>query len=517
MKTMSALIAVFAALSAVSFAQKGSRPLFITGETGRRAGSNQNSQTATASGGILLQDVYMLEKLRRFNLERIPERVVHARGVGAIGEFVSTVDFSKFTQASFLHGGNRKTEVFVRFSTVAGSKDSPETLRDPRGFAVKFRTPDGIWDLAGNNLPVFFVRDTLKFPDLIHAVKPDPITNLPDPNRAFDFFSALGGMATHMLTYVYSDLGIPKSYRFMEGNSVHAYKLVNRGKVTYAKFRWFPEQGVQNLTMAEAAKTQGMDYNHATRDLVEAIRGGEFPKWRLGVQLLPANKLNSFDFDALDATKEWPSSIPFRTLGYMTLNKLPENFFSFTEQSAFDPGNFLAGAIEPSEDRLLQGRIVSYHESQSHRIGSANVNRLPVNRPSSPVNNYNQDGVLNMGNSWSGSINYEPNNDPNAFREDPTSFMSKLSICGTYQQLPIKKTLNFVQAGQLYNRFDESQRANLIKNLAADLGVVRSSKIRCTMCAHFLRADKEYGMKISEAVKCPIAVVRRIEKGLTEV
>ena len=516
MKTTAILVAFFAALSAVSVAQKNFRPSFITGETGRRTGTNQNTQTATASGGILLQDIYMLEKLRRFNLERIPERVVAARGVGAIGEFVSTADFSRFTQAKFLHGQNRKTEVFVRFSTTEGSRGSPETVRDPRGFAVKFRTTDGIWDLLSLSLPVFFIRDAMKFPDFVHAIKPDPITNLLDPNRAFDFFSAIKGISTHALTYLFSDIGIPKSYRFMQGNSISAYKLVNRGKFTYAKFRWVPEQGVRNLTAAEAAKIQGMDFNHATRDLVDAISKGHFPKWRFEAQLLPASKLNSFDFDALDATKEWPASIPFQTLGYLTVNKLPENFFSFTEQVAFAPGNFLAGAIEPSEDRLLQGRLVSYHESQSHRIGSSNVNRLPVNRPNSPVNNYNQDGILNMGNAWSGSINYEPNNDPNAFREDPTSFMSRLPICGTYQQLPIKKTLNFAQAGQLYKRFDESQRTNLMNNLAAALGAVKSKKVRCTMCAHFLRADEEYGTRISAAVKCPILLVRRIERGLSE-
>ncbi len=509
MKTSAILLAAFAALFAVSLARRSRRPPFITGSTGRRTGTNQNSQTATATGGILLQDVYALEKLRHFNLERIPERVVHSRGVGAMGVFTSTVDFSRFTQARFLHGRNRKTEIFVRFSTVGNSKGSPETLRDPRGFSIKFRTVDGNFDLVGNNLPVFFIRDHIKFPDLVHATKPDPITNLPDPNRAFDFFSALGGMSTHMLTYLYSDLGIPKSYRFMEGNSVHAYKLVNRGKFTYAKFRWFPEQGVRNLTAAEAAEIQSTDFNHATRDLVEAIRMRRFPKWRLGVQLLDPKDLNSFDFDALDATKEWPASIPFQTLGYFTLNKLPPNFFSFTEQVAYSPGNFLAGALEPSEDRLLQGRLISYHESQSHRLGSSNVVQLPVNRPIAPVNNYNQDGVLNMGNAFQGSVNYEPSN-------DPTSFMSRLPICGTYQQLPIKKTLNFVQAGELYNRFDESQQTNVINNLAADLGAVRSQKVRCTMCAHFLRADGEFGTRISSAVNCPIALVRRIERALTE-
>ncbi len=489
---------------------------FLTGETGRRTGTNQNSQAATATGGILLQDIYSLEKMRRFNLERTAERVVHGRGAGAHGVFTSTVDFSKYTQARVFHGGNRKTEIFVRFSTVIHGRDSPETLRDPRGFAIKFKTVDGNFDLVGNNLPVFFIRDYIKFPDMVHSLKPDPITNRQDPNRFFDFFSALGGMATHMLTYIYSDLGIPKSYRFIEGNSVHAYKLVSRGKVTYCKFRWFPEQGVRNLTMEEAAKIQGMDFSHATRDLYDAIEAGKFPRWRLAVQLLDPKLLNSFDFDALDATKEWPTSIPFQTLGYFELNRVPVNFFQFTEQSAFSPGNFLAGAIEPSEDRLLQGRLISYHESQSYRIGSSNVNMLPVNRPNAPVNNYNQDGVMNFGNNWAGSINYEPSNDPNAYREDPASFMSRADICGSTQQAPIKKTLNFRQAGERYRRFDASQQMNLIKNLAGDLKQVRSDKVRCTMAAHFYKADPRYGSRVSNAVRCPLPVVRLIAGKLRE-
>lgn len=357
---------------------------FLTGETGHRTGNNQDSQTAGDTGPILLQDIYTLEKLRRFNTERIPERVVHARGVGAFGYFRSTKDLSSLTRSAIFSGGDKRTGVFCRFSTVAHGKHSPETLRDIRGFSLKFNSKeDGIWDLVGNNLPVFPIRDHIKFPDLIHAIKPDPITNIQDPNRIFDFFAATGGIATHVLTFLFSDLGIPKAYRFMQGNSVHAYKFVNKQrKFTYVKFNWVPVQGELNLTMAEAREIQGRDFNHATRDLMDAIRAKKFPRWKMRIQVLQPDQLDDFDFNPLDSTKIWPESIaPFTEVGELVLNKIPPNFYQFSEQAAFDPGNFLPAAIEPSEDRLLQGRLISYHESQLYRLGSGNFQQLPVNRP----------------------------------------------------------------------------------------------------------------------------------------
>lgn len=492
---------------------------FLTGETGHRVGTNQNSQTATEQGGILLQDIYTLEKLRRFNTERIPERVVHGRGAGAHGVFRSTKDLSDLTSATFLSKPGITTEVFVRFSTVIHGKHSPETLRDPRGFAIKFKTAtEGNWDLVGNNLPVFFIRDHIKFPDMVHSLKPDPITNIQDPNRFFDFFSAIGGMATNMLTFLYSDLGIPKGYRFMDGNGVHAYKMVNAKKeYKYVKFRWFTNQGVMNLTLEEAAEVQGKDFSHATRDLYDAIRRGDDPSWELAIQVMDPSMLDDFDFNPLDATKEWPEDkFPFMKIGDLTLNRIPDNFHLASEQSAFDPGNFLPGAIEPSEDRLLQGRLISYHESQTHRHGSNVFQHLPINRAKSPIRNYNQDGVMVMSHAWSGSINYEPSNDPNAYKEDNRYLMSKLPICGTYEQQSITKTLNFAQAGEKYRSYTDQQQKNLIKNLAADLGQVRSKLIKNSMCAHFYKADKDYGKMISEAVSCDLKQVRRLAKQLKE-
>lgn len=462
---------------------------------------------------------YALEKLRRFNTERIPERVVHGRGAGAHGIFRSYGDYSNLTSAQFLSKAGISTEIFVRFSTVIHGKHSPETLRDPRGFAIKFKTAkQGNFDIVGNNIPVFFIRDHLKFPDLVHSMKPDPITNIQDPNRFFDFFSALGGMSTHMLTYLYSDIGIPKSYRFMDGNSVHAYKMVNdKRQVKYVKFRWFSNQGVHNLTVDEAAKVQATDFNHATRDLYDAIRRGDMPSWELAVQVMDPSQLDSFDFDPLDATKEWPvDRFPFMNIGKLILNRVPDNFHLSTEQSAFDPGNFLPGAIEPSEDRLMQGRLISYHETQTHRHGSNVFQYLPVNRANSPIRNYNQDGVMVMEHAWKGSINYEPSNDPNAYKEDPRYLYSTREICGKYEQYAIRKTLHFRQAGELFRSFSPKDQANLIKNLAIDLGVVKSPLVKNTMCAHFYKSDVKYGRMISEAVRCNIREVIKIARTLDQ-
>lgn len=492
---------------------------FLTGETGHRVGTNQHSQSFGRSGPILLQDIYTLEKLRRFNTERIPERVVHSRGAGAHGYFISSGDYSRLTAAHFLSAKNIKTEIFVRISTVVHGKHSPETLRDPRGFAIKFKTErDGNWDLVGNNLPVFFIRDYIKFPDMVHSLKPDPITNIQDPNRFFDFFAAIGGSATNMLTYVYSDLGIPRAYRFMDGNSVHAYKMVDKyGKVKYVKFRYFSQQGVQNMTMEEAAKVQGMDFSHATRDLYDAIRRGDFPKWDLKVQVMDPSQLDDFEFNPLDATKEWPEGqFPFMQLGTFVLNRIPDNFHLATEQSAFDPGNFLPGRIEPSEDKLLQGRLISYHEAQTHRHGSNVFQYLPVNRAKAPIRNYNQDGVMNMEHAWKGSINYEPSFDESSYKEDRRYLYSSRKMCANYVQKSIKKTLNFKQAGELYRSFSKGDQENLIKNLALDLMQVKRDDVRNTMCAHFYKADYEYGTRLSAVVRCNLPKVKHIAKNLEE-
>lgn len=489
---------------------------YLTGETGRRIGSNQHSQSATLNGPLTVQDVAVWEKLRRFNTERIPERVVHARGAAATGKFTSSVDLSKLTRSSIFSGPGRMTDVVVRFSTVIHGKHSPETLRDPRGFAIKFKSADGNWDLVGNNLPVFFIRDHIKFPDMVHSLKPDPVTNIQDPNRFFDFFAAMGGMATNMLTYLYSDLGIPKSYRFMQGNSVHAYKLVNAtGHVTYAKFRWFPVQGEANLTRAEAAAIQANDFNHATRDLVDAIGNGDFPQWDLRVQTMSPADLTKQEFNALDATKIWPEKrFPFMSLGTLELNAIPGNFHTGSEQSAFCPANFINGAIEPSEDRLLQGRLISYHESQVHRHGSPLFQHLPINAAAVPVRNYNQDGVMVREQTFNGSVNYEPSVGTDTYKEDESALLSTRRLCGATVQESIKKTLNFQQAGILWRSFSDMDKTNLIGNLAADLGMVKSQTVRNMMCSHFFKADQFYGRRIAKAVGCNVPDVMKLADDL---
>ena len=482
----------------------------LTRDNGAPVGDNQNSQTAGPDGPVLLQDVQLIQKLQRFDRERIPERVVHARGTGAHGEFVVTGDISAYTKAQVFAPGS-KTPVFVRFSTVIHGNHSPETLRDPRGFATKFYTSEGNWDLVGNNLPVFFIRDAIKFPDMVHSLKPSPDTNIQDPNRFFDFFSHQPE-STQMLTRLYSDYGIPRSYRYMDGNGVHAYKFVNaKNEVTYVKFHWDSRQGEKNLSADEAAKIQANDFNHASADLMSAIDKGEFPQWDLYVQLLKPEQLAGFDFNPLDATKIWPN-VPEVKVGTMTLNRNPANIFQETEQAAFAPGNLVPG-IEPSEDRLLQGRIFSYNDTQLYRVG-ANVFQLPINAPRAVVNNNNQDGALNGG-ARKGLVNYEPSRlDPKPQLEHAR--YSNLPLSGSTQQQRIAKTLNFRQAGEFYRSLSNAERSNLVKNLAGDLGKVTNAETRDTMLSHFYKADASFGTAVAKAIKVDVATIKSRADRLSE-
>ena len=477
----------------------------LTRDNGSPVGDNQNSQTAGPRGPSLLQDSQLIEKLQRFDRERTPERVVHARGTGAFGEFVATGNVSDLTRADLFSTPGKKTPVFVRFSTVIHPKGSPETLRDPRGFATKFYTQEGNWDLAGIHLPIFFIRDAIKFPDMIHALKPSPVTNVQDPNRFFDFFSFVPE-STNQLTRLYSDLGIPASYRKMDGHGVHAFKMVNQGgTVTYVKFHWKSLQGEKNLTRAEAARIQGEDFNNLTSDLYDAIRTGDLPKWDLYVQTMKPADLDKFAFDPLDATKIWPD-LPETKLGTMTLNKVPDNFFETTESAAFAPSNLVPG-IEPSEDKMLQGRLFSYADTQLHRLG-ANNKSLPINAPLVKVNNHNSDGVGNKG-GRSGEVNYQPSREAGSAVEDPQYKYVETPLTGTTQQAAITKTDNFSQAGVYYRGLSKQQQDNLIGNLAADLGKVKSVEIKQIMLMHFYKADPIYGARITAAVKGDLADVQQ--------
>ncbi|MDM1765516.1 MULTISPECIES: catalase [unclassified Acinetobacter] len=468
----------------------------LTKDNGAPVGDNQNSITAGEYGSVLLQDVQLVQKLQRFGRERIPERVVHARGTGAYGEFVATKDLSDLTIASLFKAGT-KTPVFLRFSTVIHPKGSPETLRDPHGFGLKFYTQEGNWDLVGNNLPVFFIRDAIKFPDFIHAMKPSPVSNVQDANRVFDFLQSQP-WAVNMLTYVYSNLGTPASYRNLDGFGVHAFKLYNaKGEYKYVKFNFRTQQGLKGMNMEETQAMQAKDFNHLTNDLYNTINAGKFPKWDLYIQVLDPKDLDNFDFNPLDATKIWPSNlIPETKVGTLTLNRMPKNFFNETEQSAFAPGNLVPG-IEPSEDRLLQGRIFSYSDTQMYRLG-ANHQQIPVNRPLVSVNNNNQEGFMNMSERDS-DVNYEPSlKSPKPATEHAKAINTPLG--DKVLQQAIQKEQPFKQAGELYRSYSALEKTDLIRNLAADLGQVKDAETKHIMLSYFYKADADYGTRLTKAV-----------------
>ena len=470
----------------------------MTRDNGAPIGENRHSKVAGELGPVLLEDTTLLEKLARFDRERVPERVVHARGTGAGGTFTATADLSDLTKASLFVAG-KQTPVFVRFSTVIHPSGSPEGLRDPRGFAVKFYTDQGNWDLVGNNLPVFFIRDAIQFPDMIHSLKPSPITNKQDPNRFFDFFSATPE-ATNMLAHVYSNLGTPASYRTMDGNGVHAFKLVDaQGNTIFAKFRWISAQGVRNLNGAQASTASA---NYLTDDLYSEIAKGNFPKWELMMQVMKPAEFARLDYNPFDDTKEW-LGVPFRKIGELVLDKVPDNFFEYTEQSAFAPANLVPG-IEASPDRMLQGRLFSYSDTQRYRIG-ANVMDLPVNRPRVTVVNNNQQGQFDARQRTS-DVNYFPA--ATAAKDTAPAYRaSTYRTEGVVDAKPIAKTDNFAQAGLFYRALKPQDKADLVNNLAGDLNIVTSARTKTIMVSYFYQADRDFGTRLAKAVNVPLGDV----------
>jgi catalase len=483
----------------------------LTRDNGSPVGDNQNSQTAGPSGPVLLQDSHLIEKLQRFDRERIPERVVHARGTGIYGEFVPTSDISALTNAQVFTPGT-KTPVFVRFSTVMGYRGSPEQARDPRGFAVKFYTQQGNWDIVGINEPVFFIRDAIKFPDFVHANKPSPVTGVQDANNAFDFF-AHTPEATNMLTRLYSEVGMPDSYRHMDGFGVHAFKFVNaKGEVNYVKFHWKSDQGIHGIQGKDIPTSIGADWNVMSNDLYNAVKAHEYPKWDLYIQVLSPKDLDKFDFDPLDDTKVWPATIVERKVGTMTLNRIPDNYFESTEESAFAPSRLVPG-IEPSEDRMLQGRLFSYADTQMYRLG-ASFNQLPVNRPLVAVNNNNQDGMMNGGDR-KGEVNYEPSS-INELSQQAKNKYVQTPLMGTTQQMAIHKTLNFRQAGEYYRTLSEMDKNELISNLSGDLNHVSNDSNKYAMLSYFYKADADYGTRLARATHADLARVQGAAAKLNE-
>jgi catalase len=482
----------------------------MTRDNGSPVGDNQNSQTAGPNGPTVLQDSQLIEKLQRFDRERIPERVVHARGTGAFGEFVPTTDISDLTKAMVFTPGT-KTPVFVRFSTVMGYRGSPEQARDPRGFAIKFYTTQGNWDLVGINWPIFFIRDAIKFPDFVHANKPSAVTGVQDPNLAFDFFAHTPD-ATNMLTHLYTDEGMPDSYRHMDGFGVHAFKLVNaQGQVHYVKFHFRSEQGVHGIRPQNIPGSIGADWNLMTNDLYGALKAANDPKWDLYVQVLSPEDLGKFDFDALDDTKIW-TGVPERKIGTLTLNRVPDNYFETTEESAFAPSRMVPG-IEPSEDRMLQGRLFSYADTQMYRLG-ANFNDLPINRPRVPAVNNNQDGAMNSGDR-KGEVNYEPST-LGEIPQDPRYKYVQTPLGGTTQQAAIHKTLNFRQAGEYYRTLSELDKEDLVTALSSDLSRVTNDTNKYTMLSYFFKADTDYGTRLVKATHADLSRVRSLADKLAE-
>ncbi len=387
---------------------EGKKRPSLTTAAGAPVPDNQNSITAGPRGPVLMQDFHLIEKMAHFNRERIPERVVHAKGAGAYGTFTVAKDISRYSRAKVFSEMGKKTEVFVRFSTVGGEKGSADSERDPRGFAIKFYTEEGNWDLVGNNTPIFFIRDPLKFSDFIHTQKRDPQTNLKSPTMMWDFWS-LSPESLHQVTILFSDRGTPKSYRHMHGFGSHTFSLWNsKGERFWVKFHVKTKQGIQDFTREEAIRMAGGDPDHATRDLFDAIARGDYPRWGFFIQVMPEQAAETYHVNPFDLTKVWPyRDYPLIEVGELVLNRNPENYFAEVEQAAFAPANVVPG-IGFSPDKMLQARILSYPDAHRHRMG-ANYQALPVNRPRCPVHHYHRDGHLRFDGNSGASPNYEPN------------------------------------------------------------------------------------------------------------
>jgi len=472
--------------------------ILMTDSLGRPIADDDNLLTVSRDGPALLEDVQFLGKIAHFARERIPERVVHAKGAGAFGEFVSYHDLSKHTRARFLSAKDKKTEVFVRFSTVIGGRGSADTARDPRGFAVKFYTGEGVYDLTGNNLPVFFIRDAVKFPDVIHSLKPDPVTNIIDPVRFWDFVS-LSPEATHKITWLYSDRGTIKSYRHVDGFGVNTFTWINaNNEIFYIKYHWKTQQGLQTIGRAEAQALAGTQPDVAVADLREAIAAGNFPRWELAVQIMRPDMAKDLPFDVLDDTKTWPEDqFPLQPIGMMTLNRNPENFFAQVEQAAFCPGNVVPG-IGFSADKMLQGRSFSYLDAARHRIG-ANFAQLPINRPKSPAANNQRDGAMTY-DVIPGSVNYFPNSlNDNQPRPDPAFNAEGLFISGTPVRQPIEKTDDFTQAGERWRSLSAEERAALHGNIAVELKLCPQD-IQQRVLGYFANADEQFAEGVRAAM-----------------
>ncbi|CAN5465102.1 catalase KatX [soil metagenome] len=479
----------------------------ITTRQGHPIFDNQNTRTVGSRGPTTLENYQFIEKITHFDRERIPERVVHARGAGAHGYFeaygkVGDEPVAKYTRAKLFQAEGMRTPVFVRFSSVVHGGHSPETLRDPRGFATKFYTEDGNWDLVGNNLKVFFIRDAVNFPDLVHAFKPDPVTNRQDGGRIFDFISHKPE-ALHMITFLFSPWGIPASYRYMQGSGVNTYKWVNdEGVGVLVKYHWEPKLGVRNLVQKDAEIVQAKNFNHATEDLYMAIDRGEFPEWELLVQIMSDDEHPELDFDPLDDTKLWPpDQFPWMPVGRMVLDRNPENYFAEVEQAAFGTGVLVDG-LDFSDDKMLQGRTLSYSDTQRHRVG-ANYLQLPINAPKKHVATNQRDGQMtvrvDLAPGANPHVNYEPSSlgglsEAKLSGKDHTPY-----VAGNLVRQTIERTNDFKQAGERWRAFEDWERDELVANLVTNVGAAKPH-IQARMVWLFSQCNTEYGRRVAEGL-----------------
>ncbi|OMJ29102.1 Catalase-A [Smittium culicis] len=444
----------------------------LTTSNGNPVHNNQTSTTAGPSGPVLIQDFHLIDKLAHFDRERIPERVVHAKGAGAHGVFEVTHDISHLTCAKFLSQVGKKTPVFTRFSTVGGEMGSADTARDPRGFAVKFYTEEGNWDMVGNNTPVFFIRDPIKFPDFIHTQKRHPQTNLPDADMFWDFIS-LVPETIHQVTILMSDRGIPDGYRHMNGYSGHTLALVGSdGSHRFVKWHFKTDQGIKNIDAGKAAALAGTDPNYSTRDLFNSIEKGEHPSWSVYIQVVEPDQVDKLGFDLFDVTKVLShKDFPLIPVGKMTLNRNPANYFAEVEQSAFSPSNMVPG-IAPTADRMLQGRLFSYPDTHRHRLGP-NFAQIPINSPISGTNNHQRDGLMTVNGNNGGRPNYEPNSFGGPYQNNKVSsstYPLGMSVNGNIgAHTYTLSDVDFVQAAALYNLFNEDEKNRLASNIADGL------------------------------------------------
>jgi catalase len=471
----------------------------MTTDAGRPVGDNQNSLTVGPRGPVVFEDFLLFEKMAHFNRERIPERVVHAKGSGAYGHFVCTnPDMSKWTTARLLEKAGNITPLFIRFSTVGGEKGSADSERDPRGFAVKFYTEEGNWDMVGNNTPIFFIRDPLKFGDFIHTQKRDPQTNLKSPTMMWDFFS-LSPESLHQVTILFSDRGTPYGYRHMNGYSSHTFSLINsENELFYVKWHFKTRQGIKNLTREEADAMRGYDPDYAQRDLFEAIKNGNCPRWHVCMQVMPEGDAETYHINPFDLTKVWPhGDYPLIEVGEMVLDRNPENYFAEVEQAAFEPRNIVPG-MGYSPDKMLQGRLISYPDAHRYRLG-VNYDALPINKPDSPVATYHRDGAMRFDDNGGSSPNYEPNGFGGP-TQNPRYTERPRPIAGTVTRHSHRDDSDYhTQAGNLFRLMKTDEKERLISNISGSLSQV-PRHIQARQLFHFFRADPAYGEGVAKEI-----------------